>query len=236
MIMKKNARTIMITGTSRGIGRFLAEYYIDRGYKVIGCSRSPGSFSHEQYMHYNVDVSNEAQIKQMVQEVSKTHNGIDILINNAGLASMNYSILTPLSTVNKLLGVNFVGVFLMVREVAKLMMTKKWGRIVNFSTVAVPLSLEGEAIYAASKSAVETFTKVLAKELASFDITCNVVGPAPIRTDLIKNVPEQKINKIIETMAIKRLGEFSDVANVIDFYIDEKSDYITGQTIYLGGI
>jgi 3-oxoacyl-[acyl-carrier protein] reductase len=95
--------------------------------------------------------------------------------------------------------------------------------------------LEGEAIYAASKSAVVTLTQILARELADFGITCNVVAPTPIETDLIRNVPKEKIDRIVQQLAIKRLGRFEDVANVIDFFVRPESDYITGQVIYLGG-
>ena len=108
--------------------------------------------------------------------------------------------------------------------------------LVNVSTIAVPMQLEGESLYAASKGAVETFTRVFAREVADFGITCNIVGPTPIETDLIRNVPKDKIGGILQRLAIKRLGRFEDVANVIDFFIRPESDYVTGQVIYLGGV
>jgi 3-oxoacyl-[acyl-carrier protein] reductase len=98
------------------------------------------------------------------------------------------------------------------------------------------MQLEGESIYAASKSAVETLTKIMARECAAFGITVNAVGPSPIDTDLIKNVPAASIQTIINRLAIKRPGTSSDVLNVIDFFIRPESDYITGQVIYLGGV
>jgi 3-oxoacyl-[acyl-carrier protein] reductase len=100
----------------------------------------------------------------------------------------------------------------------------------------VPLHLEGEAIYAASKSAVITFTQILAREVASYGITANVVAPTPIETDLIRSVPPEKIAAITARLAVKRLGRFEDVANVIDFFIRPESDYVTGQVITLGGV
>ena len=116
------------------------------------------------------------------------------------------------------------------------MYKNNFGRIINFTTVAVPLNLEGESIYASSKAAVSSLTKILSKELADYGITVNSLGPTPIRTDLIKSIPKNKINKLIERQAIKRFGSFKDISNVIDFFVDEKSDFITGQIIYLGGI
>ena len=107
--------------------------------------------------------------------------------------------------------------------------------IVNFATVATPLNLEGEAGYAASKAAVESFTCIAARELAPFNITVNAVGPTPVLTDLIRTVPKQKMDALIERQAIRRMGEPRDVAHIIDFLISRDSDFVTGQTIYLGG-
>src|SRR5262249_12179022 len=111
-----------------------------------------------------------------------------------------------------------------------------YGRIVNFTTVATPLKLEGEAIYAASKAAVITLTHVLAREFAPYNITVNAIGPTPIETDLILSVPKEKIHALIQRQAIRRRGEFGDVSNAIDFFIQPVSDFITGQVIFLGGV
>ena len=116
------------------------------------------------------------------------------------------------------------------------MAAKKNGRIINFSTVAVPLNLEGEAIYASSKAAIVSLTKILAKELASFNITVNAIGPTPIETDLIKNIPQNKIDDLLKKQAINRFGNFKDVHNVIDFFLKKESDFVTGQIVYLGGL
>jgi 3-oxoacyl-[acyl-carrier protein] reductase len=126
--------------------------------------------------------------------------------------------------------------FLFSREAAKLMKKNGKGDIINFSTVAVPLKLKGEAIYAASKAAIVNLTQVMSKELAEWGIRVNAIGPTPVYTDLIKAVPKEKIEELISQQSLKRLGEFSDVSNVIDFFIDSKSDFITGQIIYLGGV
>lgn len=101
---------------------------------------------------------------------------------------------------------------------------------------AVPLKLAGEAIYAASKAAVETLTAVLARELGGFGITVNAVGPVPIDTDLTRGVPPDKIAALVERQAIPRRGTAADVANVIDFFLADASGMVTGQTLYLGGV
>jgi 3-oxoacyl-[acyl-carrier protein] reductase len=230
------SRALIITGTSKGLGKYLAELYLERGCRVAGCSRSSSPIEHDDYMHYSLDVADERAVTDMVRDVARKWKEIDILINNAGTASMNHTILTPLSVVKNVMNTNFIGTFIFTREVAKIMINRKAGRIINISTVAVPLSLEGESIYVASKSAVESFTKVLARELAPYNITVNAVGAAPLMTALVKAVPKEKIDKILHAMAIPRFAEFRDVSNVVDFFIKEESDFITGQILYLGGV
>jgi 3-oxoacyl-[acyl-carrier protein] reductase len=227
---------MLITGTRKGIGRFLAEYYTQKGYRVEGCSRKGVNWQLPNYHHHIADVSVDSQVKKIISSIRNRHSRLDITINNAGIASMNHFLLTPESMVAKILDTNLKGTFLVCRESAKLMKKHRYGRIVNFSTIAVPMCLGGEAIYAASKSGVETFSKVIARELAEFGITCNAVGPTPILTDLIRAVPKDKIDTIVDSLAIKRLGKFEDIANVIDFFIRPESNYITGQIVYLGGI
>lgn len=229
-------RIIIITGTRKGIGYFLANRYIEQGDIVYGCSRRECDITHENYHHTRLDVSNESEVISFVRDVYKEHRHIDILINNAGIASMNHCLLTPYGTAQKVFNTNYMGTFLMCREVAKYMIKAKTGRIINYSTVAVPLNLQGELIYSSSKAAIEQLTRVLAKEIGENGITVNAIGPTPIDTDLIKNVPEGKIKELISQQGIKHLGKYEDVENVIDFFISPTSDFITGQIIYLGGI
>ncbi len=229
-------KRMLITGTSRGIGAFLAQYYTSKGFVVFGCSRKESSLSIPNYHHFTVDVSHEKQVVEMLSEIRKGFGGLEFLINNAGVASMNHILLTPLASVRKIVDTNIVGTFLFCREAAKLMQLGRFGRIVNFATVATPLKLEGEAIYAASKAAVVSLTEILARELSDFGITVNAVGPTPIKTDLIRSVPEDKIDALLQRQAIRRFGKMEDIANVIDFFIKPESDFVTGQVIYLGGI
>ena len=231
-----NSQLVLITGTRKGIGKYLAHYYVEQGYQVIGCSRSPVEYELKNYQHYTLDVSDEKTVKQMFLDIKNNYKKCDILINNAGIASMNHVLLTPLTTIHKILNTNVVGTFLFCREAAKIMQMNRYGRIVNFSTVATPLKLEGEAIYAASKAAILSLTEILAKEFAPFGITVNSVGPTPVETDLIRSVPRDKMDKLLSRQAIKRLGQFEDIANVIDFFIKKESHFVTGQNIYLGGV
>lgn len=229
-------RLMLITGDRKGIGRYLVEYYLKKNYRIIGCSRKQVDFEHENFFHYSLDITDESKVRSMFSEIRKTYGRLDILINNAGIASMNHVLLTPMETAQKILNTNIAGTFLFCREAIKLMKKNKMGRIVNFATVASPLKLQGEAIYASSKAAVINFSQVLAKEIGGFGITVNVVGPTPIKTDLIRKISDEKLNAVISNQAVQRFGEFQDISNVIDFFIQPESDFITGQVIYLGGV
>ena len=227
---------IAITGTRRGIGRFLAEKLLSEGHTVYGCSRGECGMEHQNYFHSCVDVTTESAVKKFSSEVRKKTASVDALINNAGRASMNHFLLTPGETAESIMNLNYMGAYHCSRAFINLLKKSAHARIINMSTVAVPLNLEGEIAYVASKSALEAFSRVLAKELAPFRITVNCVGPTPVKTDLIAKVPKNKLDDLLSMQAIKRFGEFSDVANVIDFYLKPESDFITGQTIYLGGV
>lgn len=229
-------KVMLITGASRGIGRFLCEYYVNEGWKVYGCSRKASNFSHDNYSHFQLSVTDEKEAKRLFSFIRKNEPSLDVLINNAGIASMNHSLLTSMESAQQVVNTNILGCFLFSREGAKLMSKNQFGRIVNFTTFAVPFKLEGEAIYAASKAAVQTLTEVLAREYAEFGITVNAVAPPAIKTDLIRGVPSEKIDRLIQRQAIPRFGKPDEVARVIDFFINSDNYMVTGQTVYLGGV
>ena len=228
---------VVVTGTSKGIGRAIAEHYLGRGWTVAGCSRRASDLEHASYRHHLVDVTQESQVVEMVRATAKEFGRIDALINNAGIAAMNHLLLTPAATASSVMATNYLGSFVFLREVAKVMSRRKpaGGSIVNFSTVAVAYNLEGEAAYAASKAAVESLTRVAARELGPMGIRVNAIGPTPIPTALIRTVPKEKIDALLARQAIPRFGEFADVINVIDFFLEPRSGYVTGQVLYLGG-
>jgi 3-oxoacyl-[acyl-carrier protein] reductase len=226
----------LVTGSRSGIGRSIAEHLLASGSLVVGCSRTEPDWSAAGYRHVLADVGDERQVRSLVSTIRKEHGRLDHVVSCAGAASMNHALLTPASTFERLMSVNAMGTFLVAREAAKLMQARKHGRIVNVSTVAVPLALAGESAYVAAKSAVEGLTRVLARELAPLGVTVNAVGPGPIPTALLKGVPDTAVAELLGQMAIPRLATFDDVANVVDFFLADASDMVTGQIVYLGGV
>jgi 3-oxoacyl-[acyl-carrier protein] reductase len=229
-------KVALITGTRKGIGRALAEHLLEQGWTVAGCSRRDSDIDSKNYHHYSLNITDEDAVVRMVRQIKRTLGPIDALINNAGIASMNHLLLTPAKTCRSIFETNVLGSFVFMRECAKQMSRKQHGRIINFSTVAAPLNLEGEAIYAASKAAIESLTRTAAKELGSYGITVNAIGPTPIDTDLIRTVPQDTIDTLIARQAIQRLGTMADIINCVDFFLRDESAFISGQTLYLGGV
>jgi len=230
------ARNILITGSSRGLGKALAEHYLNKGDNVYGCARSEGTIEDDNYFHYRVDIASPEDVNNLFFSLRKETRQLDAIINNAGIASMNAFALTPVESFKKIFDINVQGTFLFCQKAFGLLKRSPHPRIINMSTVAVPLQLEGESIYAASKSAVETLTRIIAKEYGSFGITCNAIGPSPIDTALIKGVGKDKIAKLIERQAIQKMATEEDVINLADFFLRPESNMISGQVIYIGGV
>jgi 3-oxoacyl-[acyl-carrier protein] reductase len=233
------ARRVLVTGASRGIGAALVERFLAAGDQVFGCGRSPGGggrIAHPSYTYLTADVADEGSVRQLFREIRTRAGGLDVLVNNAGLARMNLLALTPPADARRIVDTNLLGVFHCTQQAVRVMRQSPAGRIVNVTTVAVPLRLEGEALYAASKAAVETLTRIAARELGPLGITCNAVGPTPVRTDLVANVPQEKLDALVARQAIREWATFDDVYNVVDFFLRPESRQVTGQVVYLGGI
>lgn len=230
-----DGQTALVTGTSRGLGKVVAEHLLAEGATVIGFSRGDQVIDHERYRHIVADVTDEAAATAAVRTAHAMTGRLDVLVNNAGAASMNPVLLAPGSLVDRLIRVNYESTFWMSREVARYMSRRSYGRIVNLSSVAVPMALEGEAAYAAAKAAVEAFSRVFAREVARYGITCNVVAPAPVPTDLTRGVPAAAMTALTERLALKRMLDADEVAYAILALAHPRATAITGQVLYLGG-
>lgn len=226
---------IFVTGSSRGIGKLLCEHFLDQGHQVAGLARSESGIQHDQYQHHQGEVNDEEAIQEVIRKLRASWGSVDVLINNAGVARMIPFALTPPQIAREVMEVNYMGTFTVTHAFLRLLRKSSQPRVVNLSSVAVPLRLEGEISYASAKSAVEEFTRIAAKELSQFGITCNAIGPCPIQTDLIAGVSEEKIEKLLQRQAIPQMATITDVINVIEFLINHNSHMVTGQVIYLGG-
>jgi len=227
---------ILITGDRKGIGRYLSEYYLEKGMTVIGCSRSETNLKNKNYQHFCLDVSDEQAVKKMYSQIRQTHGRLDVLINNAGVdLSFAPILLVPYKSALRTVEINLLGTFLMSREAAKIMMKNSFGRIINFSSMLIKHEIKGTAIYTASKSAIISFTRVMAKEVYGYNITCNIIAPSAIKTDLMDSVDKEVLKDILKRNAIQELCKTEDISNTIDWFIKTTSNSITGQIIYMGG-
>lgn len=223
---------IVVTGASKGIGKAVADSLTARGVEVLGISRRPYNADHETV---ECDVSDFSGLKNVAQELKHRRKSVSGLINAAGIASMNLALLTPESTVRKLVGTNLLGSIFASQAFVPLLIRNGGGRVINFSTIAVAIGLEGESIYAASKAGVEGFTRSLAREIYGHGITANCIAPGPIATDLIKGVPEGKIADIVKRQISKKQHEVGDVVDLVELILDNKSGSLTGQVLHVGG-
>lgn len=226
--------TALITGTSQGLGRALAERLLADGWTVHGFARGPQPLAHERFTAHAVDVTDEAAVRAAVATIAESGR-IELLVNNAAAASMNALLLTPGETAERLMRVNYLGTFHCLQAVGKVMVRQRAGRIVNVTTVAVPLALEGEAAYVASKAAVEALTKVAAKELASSGVIVSAVGFGPIDTALTRAVPKAALAKINE--AIGR-PQGTTMTQAVEFFISRltAADLKSGCVEYYGAV
>lgn len=231
----KTARHIFVSGSSRGLGLALAEHFLASGDIVIGCSRSASSLASEQYRHYPVDVTDPLEVSAMFRDIRRRFGHLDAVLNNAGAAAMSPFALQPAAVTRKVFDLNVHAVLGIAHAALRLLRSASHPRIVNISSVAVPYRLEGEAVYSASKAAIEQWSRVLAHELGPMRITVNCVGPSPIRTDLVRGISERNLQKLIDRQAIPKWATADDVTNVVEFFLRPQSDMITGQVVYLGG-
>lgn len=232
---ENDKRVIVITGTSRGIGRGVAEHFLSKGWTVEGCTRGAGTITDPRYHHTQVNVADEESVRSWIRAIKRRQGKIDVLLNNAGLAPAAIAaLLTPGSLVDDVLKTNVMGSFLVAREVALVMTTRKYGRIINVSSMAVGLHEEGTAIYSASKSAIVELTRILAKELAPFNITCNVIAPSMFMTKAVEALGQEVINRALSKLTIKRTITMEEICHVLGFLVSPLGGVITGQTIHIG--
>lgn len=234
-------KVIVITGASRGIGKGISEYFLEKGHIVIGTfnkSLNEANEIKEKYPLFDpikTDVTNEEEIKKTVSEIIKKYGQIDCLINNAGISKTGLLQDMALEDYNEIFDVNVKGLFLFTKEVLPYMINKKSGKIINISSMWGITGGACEVLYSASKSAVIGLTKALAKEVGPSNINVNCIAPGVIKTDMLNNLKEDDLEVLREETPLLKIGTPFDIAKVCYFLFSENSDFITGQVISVDG-
>lgn len=226
----------LVTGSSRGVGLQICEHFLVGGATVLGVARGETTINSDHYHHIQVDLANADEIIIAFRSIRSLVPRVDIVINNAALLTSQYSMIMPPASAQAMVNVNLLAPFIVSREAAKLMRKSKWGRIINIGSMAASLEPVGDSVYAACKAGLSTLANVMAKEFGSFNITCNTLAITAIDSDMLRQLPRDKIEAIIATLPVPRFAEIEDILNVIDFFAAERSAYITAQTVFLGGV
>ncbi len=234
-------RIALITGTANGIGKAIATEFIQNNYFVIAIDIDEKNnrkllieYGKDKVQLAKTDVCDEKAVKYLFQKILKNYGRIDVLVNNAGIIRDNMIWKMPTEDFDAVIEINLKAVWLMCREAAKIMKEQKSGRIINITSRAW-LGNVGQTNYAASKAGVVALTRVLALELGKHNVLVNAVAPGLIETPLTQKLPADILQKLINAQPTNSMGSANDVANVVAFLANEKTKFITGQTIYVDG-
>lgn len=238
-------KVALVTGASRGIGKAIALELAKNGASVAvnyaGSEAKANEVVDEiktnggNAFAIKADVSNTEDVQNMIKEVISQFGQLDILVNNAGITRDNLLMRMKDSEWDDVINTNLKGVFLCTKGVTRQMMKQRSGRIINITSVVGVSGNAGQANYVAAKAGVIGLTKTTAKELASRNITVNAVAPGFITTDMTDELSEEMKAEMLKQIPLAKLGEPSDIANIVTFLASEKSKYITGQTMHVNG-
>ena len=228
---------VFISGASRGIGKSIANHFAENDYKVIGTSRNDFEFDNklENLIPIKLDITSRDDVKKCFNDLKSKDLLPDILINNAGITSDQLFLKMKDDDWDSVISTNLTGTYNLTKIFIRNMIKNKNGRIINISSVAGLMGNPGQVNYSSSKSALNGFTKSLAKEIGSRNITVNSIAPGFIDTDMTSFLDDDAKNGIIKDIPLKRFGEASDVAELTLFLASKEASYITGQTISIDG-
>lgn len=231
-------KVVLITGGSRGIGKAIAELFINENATVIVTYRNSIDdeyFNSKNILHFRCDVADMKSVQEVTDGILKDHSKIDVLINNAGITKDGLLMRMSEEDWDAVIDTNLKGVFNMTKAVSRSMMSKRYGKIINITSIVGITGNAGQANYVASKAGVIGFTKSVAKELASRNININAVAPGFIETEMTDKLPEEVRKNYMNAIPLKRFGKGEDIAKTVRFLASDDSGYITGQTICVDG-
>jgi 3-oxoacyl-[acyl-carrier protein] reductase len=237
-------RTALVTGAGRGIGKAIAELLAKHGVTVICVSKSADSCGAAaaaiiaaggKAKALAVDVADGAAVASASAALLEEFGHIDILVNNAGITKDGLLFRMSEDDWQAVLATNLNSCFYWTKHIGRAMTQKRWGRIVNITSVVGLMGNAGQANYCAAKAGMIGFTKAIAKEFAGRNVTSNAVAPGFIKTDMTASLPEEAAGKISALIPLKRLGEAADIANMTAFLCSEEAGYITGQVFTVDG-
>ena len=234
-------KTALVTGSTRGIGREIAAVLAACGAKVAVAGRDQAKAAQVATaigggaQGFGADISDGAQVTKLVEEVEAAFGSLDILVNNAGLTRDNLLIRIKDEDWDAVLDANLKGAFAAIRAATRGMMKRRWGRIINISSVVGITGNKGQASYAASKAGMLGLTKAVAQELASRNILVNAIAPGFIETEMTAALSAEQRAALAERIPLARLGTPTDVANAVAFLASEHAAYITGQVLVVDG-
>ena len=232
-----NKQCVLITGTSRGLGEALAHAYLAAGEQVVGCSRGAATIAHENYHHFCVDIADERSISEMFSSIRTAKLVPRLLVNNAGVVQSSLATITSAQVAKHIISINLLGNFLICREAMKLMQRHRFGRIVNFSSINVPLGSVGSAIYNATKAGLEAMGHSLANECKSYDITVNTIGLSLVaNTGMADSLSGAAHSEKQAQLMKPKLLTTEEVLAAINFFASAQAKNITGQLLYFGGV
>lgn len=244
-MLNLSGKVALVTGSTRGIGKAIAYRLAQAGASVIVSGRSEDravevakeikESTGSETFGVGMDIGVKESVEEAFRRISERFGGVDILVNNAGVNRDILFLRMKLEEWEEIIRVNLTGTFLVTKLAVKEMVKKRWGRIVNMSSVVAFVGNVGQANYSAAKAGLIGFTKTLAKELASRNITVNAVAPGFIETDMTEVLPEEIKQGFLKQIPMGRFGKPEDVANVVLFLASDLSSYITGEVIHVNG-
>tara|TARA_Y100000768_G_C23936567_1_gene662871 strand:- start:21 stop:737 length:717 start_codon:yes stop_codon:yes gene_type:complete len=232
-----NNKVVFISGASRGIGESLANYFVEKDYYVVGTSRNDFNFKNKtkNLLPIKLDITCRESIKNCFNDLKEKNLLPTVLINNAGITSDQLFLRMKDEEWDDVISTNLTGVFNLTKIFIKNMIKNKEGRIINISSISGLMGNPGQVNYSSSKAALNGFTKSLAKEVGSRNITVNNVAPGFIDTDMTSYLQDDAKQEIINTIPLQRLGNVDDVSKLVYFLASDEASYITGQTISVDG-